>query len=118
MPKQNESLVRSEKFSNVVELFRLCFCTPKTKITSTSQAQIKPEIFVNFRPKLEPKSPARRTILTCRDARESNLQSLELRFSPCMKSFNTFVHLYITVHQSPLIFKSHVVPSIEVLHLS
>ena len=39
-------------------------CAPKTK--STSQARIKPEIFVNFRPEPEPdpKSPARLTILT------------------------------------------------------
>ena len=38
----------SEKFSNVAKLFRLYFCASKTK--STSQARIKPEIFVNFRP--------------------------------------------------------------------
>ena len=30
-----------------------------------SQAQIKPEIFVNFMPEPEPKSPARLTTLTC-----------------------------------------------------
>ena len=32
---------------------------------STSQAQIKPEIFVNFRPEPDPKSPARHTTLCC-----------------------------------------------------
>ena len=38
----------SEKFSNIAKLFWLYFCAPKTK--STSQARIKPEILVNFRP--------------------------------------------------------------------
>ena len=35
-----------------------------TKTKSTSQARIKPEIFVNFRPKPDPKSPARLTTLS------------------------------------------------------
>ena len=53
----------SEKFSNVAKLMWLYFCAPRTK--STSQARIKPEIFVNFRPEPEsdPKSPARPTTL-------------------------------------------------------
>ena len=41
--------------------FDLFFWTPKTK--STSQARIKPDIFVNFRPEPDPKSPARLTTL-------------------------------------------------------
>ena len=61
-PKKNESYVRSEKFSNVAKLFWLYFCAPKIK--STSQARFKPEIFVNFRPEPDPKSPARLTTLT------------------------------------------------------
>ena len=35
-------------FSNVAKLFWLYFCVPKTK--STSQALVKPKIFVNFSP--------------------------------------------------------------------
>ena len=34
-----------------------------SKTKSTSQARIKPEIFVNFRPEPDPKSPARLTTL-------------------------------------------------------
>ena len=60
-PKKNEIWVRSKNFSNVAKLLWLFFCTPKTK--GTSQARIKPEIFVNFRPEPEPKSPARLTTL-------------------------------------------------------
>ena len=57
--KKNESLVRSEKFSNLVILVLFWYRTSKTK--STSQARIKPEIFVNFRPEPDPKSPVRLT---------------------------------------------------------
>ena len=60
-PKKSESKVRSEKFSNIADLFLLFFCTSKTK--STSHARIKPDIFVNFRPEPDPKSPARLTTL-------------------------------------------------------
>ena len=44
-----------------LSLKNLAMWAPKTK--STSQARIKPEIFVNFRPEpeLNPKSPARLT---------------------------------------------------------
>ena len=37
--------------------------TPLPKTKSTSQARIKPEIFVYFRPEPDPKSPARLTTL-------------------------------------------------------
>ena len=55
-PKKSESKVRSEKFSNIANLFLLFSCTPNTK--SMSQARIKHDIFVNFRPKPGP-NPAR-----------------------------------------------------------
>ena len=58
-PKKPESWAGSEKFSNVANLFWSYFCALKAK--STSQAQIKPEILVNFRPEPDPKSPARLT---------------------------------------------------------
>ena len=54
MLEKNESVVTNEEFSNVAKLFLLYFCAPKTK--STSQAQIKFEIFVNLRPKSDPNS--------------------------------------------------------------
>ena len=41
--------------------FWLYFCAPKIK--STSQARIKHEIFANFKPEPDPKSPARPTTL-------------------------------------------------------
>ena len=47
---------------NSAKLFLLYVCAPKTK--STSQARFKPEIFVNFRPEPDPKSPGRLTTLT------------------------------------------------------
>ena len=59
--KKNESKVRSETFYNVVKLFWLYFCAPKTK--RTSQARIKLKILVNYRPEPDPKSLARRTTL-------------------------------------------------------
>ena len=46
--KKNESYVRSEKFSNVDNLFSLYFCAPKTK--SASQAWIKPKILSTLGP--------------------------------------------------------------------
>ena len=59
-PKKSESKVRSEKFSNIANLFLLFSCTLKTK--STSQARIKHDIFVNFRPKPGPNpNPTRKT---------------------------------------------------------
>ena len=69
--KRKISYSRSEKFSNVAKLFWLYFCALKTK--STSQARIKLEIFVNFRPnpartrpELSPNpNPARLTTLVC-----------------------------------------------------
>ena len=54
--------VKSEKFSSVASYFGDIFVHLKK---NTSQARIKPEIFVNFRPESEPdpKSPARLTTL-------------------------------------------------------
>ena len=58
-PKKPKSYVWSKKFSNLAKLFWVYFCAPKTK--STSQAQIKPEIFVNFRPEPGP-NPTRKAL--------------------------------------------------------
>ena len=54
--RKNPIVKLCEKFCNVAKLFWLYFCEPKTK--STSQARIKPEIFVNFKPEPCP-NPAR-----------------------------------------------------------
>ena len=74
-PKKCESKVRSEKFSNIANLFLLFFCTSKTK--STSQARIKPDIFVNFRPEPDPKSPARLITLLSRDMRMKTIDQTQ-----------------------------------------
>ena len=55
MPKKPESLVTSEKFSNVARLFWLYFGTPKKK--QHALARFKPEIFVNFRSQTRLKQP-------------------------------------------------------------
>ena len=63
--KKFKSKVRTEKSSNVANLFWLYFCAHKTK--STSQAQIKPEISVNFRPEpsLNPTRKVRPDLQLC-----------------------------------------------------
>ena len=55
--KKTKVKVRLKNFSNAAKLFWLYFCAPKTK--STSQARIKPEIFVNFKPESGP-NPTRK----------------------------------------------------------
>ena len=59
MPEKTRKLSRSEKFNNVAKLFWLYFWAPETK--STSQARIKPEIFLNFRSELGPTYNSART---------------------------------------------------------
>ena len=63
MPKKPESLIRSEKFSNVARLFWLYFGTPKKK-NSTPKAGLKPEIFVNFKSQTRLKKPGPISTLT------------------------------------------------------
>ena len=67
----------SEEFNNVAKLFWLYFCARKAKITS--QAQNTPEIFVNFTPEPDPKSPARFTTLNYSQVNISTLQKMRLK---------------------------------------
>ena len=62
MPEKNPKVkLRLKNSAMLPSYFDYIFFAPKT--TSTSQAQIKPEIFVNFRPEPDPKIPARLTTL-------------------------------------------------------
>ena len=61
---------------NLAMLPRYFDCASTTK--TTSQARIKPEIFVNFRPEPDPKSPARLTTLPQLSQNE-HLLSLKIR---------------------------------------
>ena len=76
-PNATTLLSLSFKKFIVAKLFWLHFCAPKTK--STSQARIKPAIFVNFRLEPEPKSPARLITLF-----EVVLKIVSLKWQPPM----------------------------------
>ena len=64
MPEKKTKVKLGLKNLAMLPSYLLYFRAPKTK--STSQARIKPEIFVNFRPEPDPKSPARLTTLLLR----------------------------------------------------